>query len=359
MNTTMKIIKTGLIALFLSTTGLALGQSIDKTANGAKVQVGPSTAADAPSRTAVVPAANLANENRDVILFYNHASKPGLTLAASRTEDLTGLTTSRPANNFTHYRWFYMGQDNNAAIDGNSFASGLLPAGLLKTYSTSGDEKLVITGLTEGYHYFKVRGIINPDNITEEELCNVQEETYVVYVLPELAVTTTASVPIGKSFQYCETEANKTTPASGQTKVKIEPFYDFVRPNTPTASAFEVKYRWYAIKEESGSFVDVSDKATNPVSFTGKVELLTEGITTAGAIPAFYPQITGFGKYKIFVEVEYAVKDRNYLNADETTGRIRPHVIYRGFAKNGVDDMILTVTPTPGKPHITIESVND
>jgi len=40
--------------------------------------------------------------------------------------------------------------------------------------------------LTEGFHYFKVQGVVNPDGIPETELCVVKEEIYVVYVLPTL-----------------------------------------------------------------------------------------------------------------------------------------------------------------------------
>lgn len=358
MKKTSTMIRTGLVALLLSTTASVFGQSIDKTGEGADVQVGPSTAADNAARIAALGAGALTDENRDVILFYNDASRPGLTLVASRTEDLTIFepVPSRTPDSFTHYRWFYMGADGNAAVDGTDFATGLDDNGLLNTYGSAGDEKLVIRNLTEGYHYFKVQGIVNPDNIANEELCNIQEETYVVYVLPELKVDATASLNSGASFQYCETDAGS------QNKVKIDADYSFVRTNTPTASEFDVKYRWYSVKETGGVWPDVDDKSINPTSIgTGEeVELLMSGIDGEnGELPEFLPQIEEFGKYKIFVEVEYAVKDRNYSEADANDIRIRPHVIYRGFAQVDGADMILTVTPAPGKPHITIEGVID
>src|SRR5690606_369240 len=114
MKKTSKMIRTGLVALLLSTTASVFGQSIDKTGEGADVQVGPSTAADNAARIAALGAGALTDENRDVILFYNDASRPGLTLVASRTEDLTGLGTTRDPDTFTHYRWFYMGADGTA-----------------------------------------------------------------------------------------------------------------------------------------------------------------------------------------------------------------------------------------------------
>src|SRR5690606_12078745 len=134
----------------LSATASVFGQSIDKTGEGADIQVGPSTAADNAARIAALGAGALTDENRDVILFYNDASRPGLTLVASRTEDLTIFTPApnRMAANFTHYRWFYMGADGTVA-DGTDFATGLDENGLLNTYVNAGDEKLKITGLTE------------------------------------------------------------------------------------------------------------------------------------------------------------------------------------------------------------------
>src|SRR5690606_15573367 len=128
----------------------------------------------------------------------------------------------------------------------------------------------------------------------------------------------------------------------------------------PAPADFDVKYRWYAGKQDGAVWPDVSAIATDPVSIEG-VTILTPTPLDAegGALPLFAPQISTFGNYKIFVEVEYAVKDRNYSEADANDIRIRPHVIYRGFAQVDGADMILTVTPAPGKPHITIEEVED
>lgn len=365
MKKTSTMIRTGLVALLLSATASVFGQSIDKTGEGADIQVGPSTAADNAARIAALGAGALTDENRDVILFYNDASRPGLTLVASRTEDLTIFTPApnRMAANFTHYRWFYMGADGTAAVDGTVFATGLDENGLLNTYVNAGDEKLVIRNLTEGYHYFKVQGIVNPDNIEDEELCNIQEETYVVYVLPRLSVSATGSTTLVSGgdtptplFQFCETDG-------AQDNVTIATNYSFLNetlPADPTSADFDVKYRWYAVKQDGTAWPDVSTIATDPVSIEGVTILTPTPLNaTGGTLPSFAPQISTFGNYKIFVEVEYAVKDRNYSAADANDIRIRPHVIYRGFAQVDGADMILTVTPAPGKPHITIENIQD
>src|SRR5690606_3467714 len=113
-------------------------------------------------------------------------------------------------------------------------------------------------------------------------------------------------------------------------------------------------------KQDGTDWPDVSTIARDPVSIEG-VTILTPTPLDAegGELPSFAPQISTFGNYKIFVEVEYAVKDRNYSAPDANDVRIRSHVIYRGFAQVDCDDMILTVTPAPGKPYITIEEVED
>ncbi len=310
-----------------------------------------------------------AYEAANVVLFYNPDVKPGMTLMASVKEDLTDIpnASGRTARDFTHYKWFYMGNTAGAtaAIDGSTFATGLVANGLLvPSTAPNYSNKLVVTNLTEGYHYFKVQGIVNPDNILETELCTIEEEIYVVYVLPQLAVEAQGNLASGiTAFQYCETEIGT---GIKQEKVAVKATYDFVRPNSPDANLFDVKYRWYAVKaSETNVYADVANKAIDPTSIgAGAVKLIETSTdpAKAGVLPDFFPQIAEFGKYKLFVEVEYVAKDRNaneQLDNASTNSRARAHVIYRGFAKDGVNDLVLTVTPTPGKPHITILSVQD
>src|SRR5690606_12916273 len=102
--------------------------------------------------------------------------------------------------------------------------------------------------------------------------------------------------------------------------------------------------------------IDETNKNVLPTSLDG-VELLSEGI--GNDITEFAPQMDTYGKYKIFLEVEYTVKDRQYSSADSGNARVKDHVIYRDFVMNGANPLEITVTPKPGKPHITIEAVND
>lgn len=371
MKMKFNLIKTGILTLLLcSGWGFTVqGQTgLEGKIVKGPVHVGPTSDIAASSRATAL-GSNLvpAYEQANVVLFYNPVSKPGMTLVASEKEDLTDVPNAggRTARDFTHYKWFYMGSAGTAAADGGAFATGLTSTGLLvPSVAGNPSNKLVLTGLTEGYHYFKVQGIVNPDNIAETELCTVKEEIYVVYVLPQLAVVANGKLPSGVlAFQYCETEVGADIK---QEKVAVNASYDFVNANTPDAKLFDVKYRWYAVKADAANlFADVSNLAINPTSIgAGNVTLLETSTVNAtnGVLPEFFPQLAGFGKYKLFVEVEYVAKDRNANSQPDNAtpnSRARAHVIYRGFAKAGAEDLILTVSPTPGKPHITIIEVND
>jgi len=109
-------------------------------------------------------------------------------------------------------------------------------------------------------------------------------------------------------------------------------------------------------------FSEATAKTAVPTTVTGVTLQTPTALTSvAGAIEDFAPQLKEFGKYKLFVEVEYTLKDRGVGKGVESpTDRHRTYAIYRAFAKDAAGtDLVLAVTPTPGKPHITIESVND
>jgi len=339
------------------------------------VNLGPGSSSVAANRgTALGSSLVPAYENSNVVLFYDPTTKPGFTLVASENEDLTDVTgaTGRTARKFTDYNWFYMGTAGTAAAAGTAFNTNLAVGGYAVKNATPGvSNKLTLTNLTEGFHYFKVQGVVNPDGIPETELCVVKEEIYVVYVLPTLKITATGVLPSGTTgFQYCESETEGT---NTQSKLKIATTYAFENTDltNPAASAFEVKYNWYAVKgveSAPGSnvytypFSEATAKTAVPTTVTGVTLQTPTALTSvAGAIEDFAPQLKEFGKYKLFVEVEYTLKDRGVGKGVESpTDRHRTYAIYRAFAKDAAGtDLVLAVTPTPGKPHITIESVND
>src|SRR5690606_42086855 len=63
------------------------------------------------------------------------------------------------------------------------------------------------SGLTPGYHYYQVRGVINPDGLDESLLCEGPTETFVVFVLPPLSVAVDGtSKNTDNAFIFCESE---------------------------------------------------------------------------------------------------------------------------------------------------------
>lgn len=340
----MKMIMAGLAVMLLSPT--VFGQT-GQTPPGPISPLGPQNTGITGTKTRgelFDPAiSSFSNELSNAILFYNPNQANSFTLTASKIEDEAtdrGLT-------FTRYIW-------SVSTDGTNYTP-------LHAEITA---KLTQSGLTPGYHYYKVKGIINPDGINESLLCEGKEETFVIFVLPSLQATvqgTTTNTP-NTAFIFCESEANTTNPADGQKKVSLTSSVAFNSyTGSPAVSDFEKKYRWYAIKKKAdGSYPDVSDITKDPSLATSpSAILLAEGVS----LTTINPQIDKYGTYKVFVEVEYTIKDRNFnLQADNPNNRNRPHVIYRGWfgtdntAANATE---IIVTPAPGKPHITIEGVTD
>jgi len=124
-----------------------------------------------------------------------------------------------------------------------------------------------------------------------------------------------------------------------------------------------LKYRYYAVTADSPTNIaDLVSDATKLPSAYGAIELVAGTKEANTFLPSFYPQINTYGKYKILVEAEYVLKDRNYDGADVSDlDRKRSYVIYRGFA-GGTDfdsATVVNVTPKPGKAYITIEAVRD
>ena len=367
MKKTMKIIKTGLVAVFLSTTGIAFGQTTPGTIDKGPLKVGPISPHDATERgtllglSATASSPNFTNQTKkqyeeaNTVLFYNPNNPgSGLTLVASRKEDFTGITPSpaRSEQDFTHYRWTYMGQDNNAATDGTAFNAGLdATDGWLKEYTAANDNKLSVTGLTQGYHYFKVQGYIVPTGTTLNETCIQYSETFVVFVLPQLTVDAKRADAGTGPLQYCEINA------ASQTSVVLKADVNYTNyAGTPALGNFELKYNWYAVKAGADGTFPTEPTLEN----IGSLTPIATNLVTSNS-NSLTPSIAEVGKYKFFVEVEYNVKDRTYDGAETTAARKRTYALYRGWVggTNQATASEIFVTPAPGKPHITIEGVTD
>ncbi|ERJ61415.1 hypothetical protein M472_21905 [Sphingobacterium paucimobilis HER1398] len=364
----MKMIKTGLVALFLSTTGSTFGQTNNGTIDKGPLKVGPTSPHGATERETLLGLsgnasnANFTNQTKkqyeeaNAVLFYNPNNPgSGLTLVASRQEDFTGITPAptRAAQDFTHYRWTYMGQDNSVIKDGTTYNAELnATEGWLKEYLATNDNKLSVTGLTQGYHYFKVQGYIVPAGTTLNETCMQYSETFVVFVLPQLTVDAKRADGGKGVLQYCETEASDQDNVELQADIKYDGY-----TGSPTLESFELKYTWYSVKADARGNYSTID--ATKVDLAGAEQRASNDVTSISN--SFSPSIAEVGKYKFFVEVEYTVKERTYDGAETSNARKRTYALYRGWV-GGTDQNSATevfVTPAPGKPHITIEAVQD
>ena len=350
MKNNIKILKVGLVALLLGSSTVLFGQSITTKT---PLTIGPGTSQTDPGRveriTPVLKDGTIDYETANSVLFFNPNNPgSGLTLVASTKED-HATRTGGNALDFTSYKWFYMGQDLTSTTP---FAYGTtIPAGGLVQVSN----KLPITGLSEGYHVFKVQGYILPAGADETAICEPdKEETFVVYVLPRLNVALSRTGGATTPLQYCETDAGT------QTNVDIQADVDYLNYTGSPADVvgFELKYTWYSVKADaSGLFPTIDDTKAN---LTGAVERSTA--TEVSTSASFKPTIAEIGKYKYFVEVEYTIKKRDYDGAESANARKRTYALYRSwFGGDGTqaNATAVMVTPAPGKPHITIEAVND
>lgn len=332
MEKTTTMLKTGLVGLFLTMT--TTGVYAQLTPPEPLSALGPQSATLAGTtdrRNLFDPAiANFDDELINSILFFNPDQTNSFTLRASAIEDHEddrGLS-------FTHYEWSY-------GTNGTDF-----------TAIGSGAATLPQSGIGPGYHYYRVEARIVPVGTDPDLSCEADNiETFVVFVLPPLSVTATNT---GGLSQYCESDAGTQSNVALSAAVA----YDGYTGN-PTVGEFDVNYRWYYVKSNgSEPFSQNHDDFVEVTKANITNATLIDGETSA----TYAPNISDVGTYKFFVEVEYQIKDRSHgLGTDDPTDRNRPYVIYRGWV-GGPDQAnatIVTVTPEPGKPHITIEEVLD
>lgn len=352
MKLILRTARVGLGFMLLFSTLTTLGQTGTAQISKPPVSVGPFTAVDNAGRTTALGSDLVpAYENTNSILFYNpNTSGSGLTLVASTKEDHP-TRIGADALAFTSYKWFYMGQNPASPT---ATALGSIPALGLDQPSN----KLQVQGLTEGYHVFKVQGFILPEGADQSAICLPdKEEIYVVYVLPRLKVDITREGGGTTPLQYCETEA------ATQTKVQMRVATSFETPGVlPAVGSFELKYTWYAVKADAaGNFPTID---ATKVDLTGAAKI-TEVVVPASTTDPniFAPTIAEIGKYKFFVEVEHTLKSRTYdgADADAVTNRKRAYTLYRGWyaGADQASSPLVIVTPAPGKPHITIEAIQD
>ncbi len=334
MKTTTTLLKMGLVGLFLTLTTNLLAQS--PTPPGPIDPLGPQNTATAGSLargSLFSPSiASFDEELINSILFHNPDVANAFTLRASAIEDHEedrGLA-------FTHYTWEH-------GTDGTAYS----PVG-------ADSPTLAQTGVAPGYHYYRVSARIIPEGTDPDLACDPDNvEVFVVFVLPPLTVT---AANTGEFLQYCESDvADQTNVQLAVSGIAYNGY-----EGTPEVDEFAFNYRWYAVKSTNATDPFTRENTDFPTIDASKADIT--GATEVGTNASYNPEIAEIGTYKFFVEVEYQIKDRNTgLGSDSPTSRNRPYVIYRGWV-GGIDQAtasIVTVTPQPGKPHITIEEVID
>src|SRR5690606_36642576 len=119
---------------------------------------------------------------------------------------------------------------------------------------------------------------------------------------------------------------------------------------------FELNYKWYAVKANAnGTYPD------EPTMENIGTLIPLANNDASGRPNNFTPTIGEVGTHRFFVEVEYALKAREYDGVEPAVARKCAYALYRDWV--GGSDLAsateVSVTPAPGKPHITIEGVND
>lgn len=305
MKTTMTMLKPGLVGLFLMISTAIFAQTAPNLTlpitGFANLGIGTLDDGELPE-----------SATADAVLFYNPATNgPSLTLTASVTDAVTGL-------NFSSYIW--------QEIDGAE--------AVINEFDVTTNQ-LPLSGLLPGYHRYRVYGLVEDSGVS----CQSDEfQDIILFVLRPLAVT--APTTTDAILNFCINDIPAGSLALGaDVAFNSEIGYNTKGFPTPTAEDFELTYRWYAINDANPG---VQIPLTDPAS-----------ITSAGAennITVDYADFTEVGTYTFHVEVEYsnAIRDR------ET----REHAVWTATV-GGVTPLEIVVTPTPGRPTITIEAVND
>lgn len=307
MKQTNSLLRIGLVGLFLTFTAAVFAQTAPAT-------VTPINSASDLDVGTINDDQTTVTANVDAVLFYN-PSGTSITLNALETDLVTGL-------DYDEYTWHSINQDGSIAA----------------TEAETG-RQLTINGLAPGYYRYRVYGFINDAGI----ICQSDEyQDIIFFVLPDL--TAAAAPAAGALPALCITDDT-----SGQSLIlngtvnynALVPFNSnsFVNPDVDD---FALTYRWYAVNDEDPS---VQIPLTTPATETNA------GAASSITIDYDVLKASGAGTYTFHVEVEYssAIKARGG----------REHAIWTAQVMNGTEAYKLQITPTPGRPTITIGSITD
>lgn len=222
----------------------------------------------------------------------------------------TSDPTSSPSVNYTSWLW----QEIDAS--GNP---GALPA-----TATPTNEKLVVTSATPGWHTYQVTAA------TGTASCPADPVIFTVFVLPNLTVSSAVDQSNTPSLTYCAANGAPTG-TTKQINLTSTVAFNGNLNSVPglkqfQISDFDLSYVWYR--------QDVSTASPPPPVqvATGANYTVTDPATTAAGTEK---------KYKYSVTVAYTVKSCN--------------TAFSAVTQSSGADAVITVTPKPGKPVITIQ----
>lgn len=227
----------------------------------------------------------------------------GFKLTSSATDP---TVTTGPAVPYTSWLW--------QEIDGNGD-----PVALPST-ATAVKEVLTVASATPGWHTYQV---IASTGASE---CPADAVIFTVYVLPDLTITSAVD-PSSPELKYCAANGAPTgtnaikltsTVAFATTPNKVKGLRDL------TLNDFDLTYTWS--KEEvgvTGSKVDVGNTADYTIT--------EAAVTTTGGA------------------------DRKFTYSVKVTYTMKACGDYVATTQSGTNPAVITVTPKPGKPVITIE----
>ncbi|NLU96424.1 hypothetical protein [Chitinophaga sp. Ak27] len=232
----------------------------------------------------------------------------GFTLTSS-----TADPTSSPSVNYTSWLWQEIDASGNA---------GALPA-----TATPTNEKLVVTSATPGWHTYQVTAA------TGTASCPADPVIFTVFVLPNLTVTSAVDQTNTPSLTYCAASGAPTDPTK-QINLTSTVGFNGSLNSVPglkqfQISDFDLSYTWYRQDVTTASPPPPTQVATTT---TGNYTITDPPVTSAGTEK----------KYKYSVQVNYKVK---------TCGATP----YSAITQSSGVDAVITVTPKPGKPVITIQ----
>jgi hypothetical protein len=255
-------------------------------------------------------AADLSKNSNDPTQGTSTSDGTTLFCAENTGFILTSTKKDPGGTDYTSYDWKEIQTDGSAGAVANGAPD---PANL---------NKLVITSATPGWHTYQVIASVGA------AVCPADPVLFTVYVLPKLTITAKTTKPDAASVTFCaQTGAPTNTNAivfNSTSAFETTPQALLGLP-TLAITDFELKYNWYKVDNTSGTRTAVG---TNSTSYT--VDDPADATATA------------VKQYRYEVEVAYAAK---------TCGT------YKNTAtlNDGTTTAVITITPKPGKPTITIQ----